>query len=67
MLQQFEEIKTITDILIKKHRNLQDDYLTYAERDILMVSLLYDFIKNISTYTLILGYDGNSSANKSCD
>ncbi|CAG8661532.1 12940_t:CDS:2, partial [Ambispora gerdemannii] len=33
--QRFKEIKTITDILVTKHQNLQDIYLTYAERNIL--------------------------------
>jgi len=38
MLRRFKEIKTITDILITKHQNLQDAYLTHTERDILEVS-----------------------------
>jgi hypothetical protein len=38
MLRRFEKIKTITDILVTKHQNLQDVYLTHTERDILEVS-----------------------------
>ncbi|CAG8674451.1 1724_t:CDS:2, partial [Ambispora gerdemannii] len=35
MLQRFEKIKTMTDVLVARHPNLQDNYLTYAEHDIL--------------------------------
>ncbi|CAG8675611.1 8793_t:CDS:1, partial [Ambispora gerdemannii] len=35
MFQRFEKIKIMTDILVASHPNLQDNYLTYAEHDIL--------------------------------
>ncbi|CAG8503621.1 2504_t:CDS:2, partial [Ambispora gerdemannii] len=52
MLQRFKEIKIITDILVTKHQNLQDIYLTYAEHNILQDTM--DILHPINDATELL-------------